>query len=62
MNNDFQAQAYNENEMINELLDRVEKHDYSYMMSDVGWVDCDWSDFEFEQVVETFDDLFVGIS
>ena len=34
MNNDFQAQAYNENEMINELLDRVEKHDYSYMFSD----------------------------
>lgn len=53
MNNDFQAQAYNENEMINELLDRVEKHDYSYMFSDDhrSWMGGTKSEKMIEQLI-----------
>jgi len=55
MNTDFQAEAYNENEMISELLQRVERHDYSYMMSDDhrSWSAGTKSEKEIEQLIHS---------
>ena len=53
MNTDFQVEAYNENAMINELLDRIEKHDYSYMFSDDhrSWMSGTKSEKLIEQLI-----------
>ena len=55
MNTDFQAEAYNENEMISELLQRVERHDYSYMYSDDhrSWSAGTKSEKEIEQLIHS---------
>lgn len=55
MNTDFQVEAYNENAMINELLDRIEKHDYSYMMSDDhrSWMSGTKSEKTIEQLIHS---------
>jgi len=55
MNKDFQAEAYNECEMIEELLQRVERHDFSYMYSDDhrSWMSGTKSEKEIEQVIHS---------
>jgi len=55
MNNDFQAYAYNENQMVEELLQRVERHDFSYMYSDDhrSWMSGTKSEKEIEQLIHS---------
>ena len=55
MNTDFQVEAYNENAMINELLDKVEKHDYSYMYSDDNrwYMSGEASEREIQQLIHS---------